>query len=311
MENLLLELRDAVVLRHTDPTGPLGLWGAKPVRAVDGVSLSLRRGETLGIIGGGGAGKSTLAEAVTLRRPLDRGRLLIEGRDVTNIRGDERRRLQRRLGLIRQDARDSLDLEQTVRRQFSELLRRQGMPVSDDRLAVALERVELPPEFLDRTPLEMSGGEQQRVAIARALLTRPVLVAADEPVAGVDPRLKDVLIRLFQRVQRESNMSYLVISQEFLVIRRMAHRVAVMHEGRLYEIGPVDRIFGEAKHPYSRFFLGLDPAPSVPPEEDRAGREIRGCPWAAYCPVAGQRCRQERPVLAELSPGHAVACHAV
>lgn len=310
-DDLVLELRDAIVLRQTDPTGPFGLWGAKPVRALDGVSLELRRGETLGIIGGSGGGKSTLAEAVTFRRPLERGRVLVEGSDMTRVRGDQRRRLQRRLSLIRQDARESLETEQTVRRQFGELMRQAGVPDAENRIAAALERVELPADFLDRTPLQMSGGEQQRVAIARALLLNPVMVAADEPVSGVDPHLRDALIRLFQRVQREANLGYLIISQDFPVIRRMAHRVAVLHAGRLYEAGSVDRVFSAAKHPYTRFFLGLDAAPGILAEEDMAGRTIQGCPWAAHCPAASQRCRQERPQLREVGPGHLAACHAL
>lgn len=310
MDNFVLELHDAVVIRHTDPTGPFGLWGAKPVRAVDGVSLSLRRGETLGIVGGSGGGKSTLAEAVTLRRPLDRGRILVEGKDVTKVKGEERRRWNRRLGLVRQDARDSLELDQTVRRQFGDLLRRHGVPDAEGRMAGALQRVELPADFLDRTPEQMSGGERQRVAIARALLLNPILVAADEPVSGVDPQLKMTLIRLLQRAQRESNLSYIIISQEFPVIRRMAHRVAVMYAGRLFEVGPADEIFGAAKHPYSRYFLGLDAAQAVP-EDDLVGREFRGCPWAAHCPVATERCRQERPALAPVGAEHAAACYAL
>lgn len=310
MNETLLEIRDVVVLRHTDPTGPLGLWGAKPVRAVDGVSLTLRRGETLGIMGGSGAGKTTLAETAALRRPYDRGRITFSGQDVGKLGGDAKRKAQRRLQMIRQDARESLELDRTIRKQLGEQIRRVGLPDAEDRLTRALEQVELPAGFLDRTPLEMSGGQQQRIAIARALALRPLMIAADEPVSGVDPRLQQELMRLLLRVQREQNLAYLVISQSLPVIRKLAHRTAIMHAGRLFEVGPTDRLLAAAAHPYSQRFLG--PASDMlPPEDDRAGRVIPGCPWAAHCPLATDRCATERPALREIAPGHAVACHAV
>lgn len=310
MNDILLELQDVVVLRHTDPTGPFGLWGAKPVRALDGVSLTLRRGETLGVMGGSGAGKTTLAEAVTLRRPYDRGRITFAGQDVGKLGGDAKRKAQRRLQIIRQDARESLDLDRTIRKQLGEQMRQIGLPDPEARLARAMEQVELPAAYLDRTPLEMSGGQQQRIAIARALALGPLLIAADEPVSGVDPRLQKELLNLLLRVQREQNLAYLVISQSLPVVRKLAQRIAVMHAGRLFEVGPTDRICVAAVHPYSQRFLGRE-ADTLPPEEDRAGRVTPGCPWAAHCPLASARCAAERPALREIAPGHAVACHAV
>lgn len=311
MSEAVIELQNIVVLRYTDPTGFLGLWGAKPVRALDGVSLTLRRGETLGVMGGSGAGKSTLAEAATLRRPIGRGRILFEGRDAARFSGDERRKAQRRLQFIRQDARESLEMERTVHKQLRDDLRQAGLPDPDARLARALEQVELnPSEFLERTPATMSGGQQQRLAIARALAMNPVMVAADEPVSGVDPVLRQSLLALFQRVQKQQNLAYLVISQDPQVIGRLAHRVAVIHSGRLYEVGSAERIFGEAKHPYSRLFLGLEPG-ELPAEEDMVGQVLQGCPWAGRCPQAGDRCRREFPALREVAPGQAVACHEV
>lgn len=311
MSEALLELQNLVVLRHTEPTGLFGLWGARPIRALDGVNLALQRGETLAITGGSGGGKTTLAEAATLRRPLDRGRILVQGKEVTKLKGDERRKLQRRLQIIRQDARESLEMERTVRKQLQELLRQHSIPVDESRMAHALERVGLPSAFLDRIPQAMSGGEQQRVAIAKALLLNPLLVAADEPLSGVDPRLKEELMKLLEEAQRESNLGYLFISQDLPTIGRMADRVAVMHQGRLYESGPAERMLSDALHPYSRFFLGQDRNQSAPPEEDMAGRTIVGCPWAGECPLATERCRQESPALRPVGPAHAVACHEV
>jgi len=310
VNDTLLELQDVVVLRHTDPTGPFGLWGAKPVRAVDGISLTLQRGETLGLMGGSGAGKTTLAEAAALRRPYDRGRIVFAGQDVGKLGGDAKRKAQRRLQMIRQDAREGLELDRTIRKQVGEQMRQLGLPDPETRLARALAQVELPEEFLNRTPQEMSGGQQQRVAIARALALGPLLIAADEPVSGVDPRLQLELMNLLLRVQREQNLTYLVISQTPAVIRKLAHRTAVMHAGRLLEVGPTVRVLGEALHPYSRLFLGHD-ASTLPPEEDRVGQVTLGCPWVGHCPLASARCKAERPSLREVSPDHAVACHAV
>lgn len=308
MNDILLELNDITVQLRTDPTGPFGLWGAKPVRALEGVSLTIRRGETLGIMGGSGSGKTTLAEAVTLRRPVDRGRILFQGEDVRKL---DRKKVQRRLQIVRQDARGTLEMEQTVRRQLTDELRSYGLPDADARIVRALEQVELDPgQFLDRTPAAMSGGQQQRLAIARALALNPLLIALDEPVSGVDPRLQQELIALLERVQKEQQVAYLLISHDPRLISRMAHRTAVLHAGHLLEVGQTDRLLTDAMHPYSRLLLGHDPG-ALPPEDDMAGRVYVGCPWAEHCPVVQQRCRQEAPALRELVAGHGVACHAL
>ncbi|MBP2017556.1 oligopeptide/dipeptide ABC transporter ATP-binding protein [Symbiobacterium terraclitae] len=305
MSGTLLELKDVVVLHRTDPTGPFGLWSAKPVRAVDGVSLSISRGETLGLMGGSGAGKTTLAEAATLRRPVDRGGVFIEGKDARQL---DRKRARRRLQMVRQDARDSLEMAQTTRKQLQELMRLCDLPDGEARIAAAMERVGLPPgEFLDRTPQQMSGGQQQRLAIARALAVNPVLIALDEPVSGVDPQLQAEILRLLAEVQRKQGTAYLLISQDVRVISRLSHRVGIMHSGRLLELGPAEQVLTGPRHPFSQRFLGRTAEP-LPPEEDAAGRVLQGCPWAPHCPAATERCRKERPAMREVAPGHLVAC---
>jgi len=310
LNQTLLELQDVIVNHHTEATGFLGLWGARAVRAVDGVSLTLSRGETLGLMGGSGAGKTTLAEAVTCRRGIDRGKLLVDGRDITKAKGDERQKLRRRLQMIRQDARESLDMERTIRKQLVALAKENNLPDGEARVARAMDMVELPQDFLDRTPREMSGGQQQRVAIARALAMNPLMVAADEPVSGVDPQLQRDMLGLMERLQKQQNIAYLLISQEPRVISRLAHRLAVMGAGRVYEVGSTEQVFGGARHPYSRLFLGLEKG-LLPAEEDTVGKTFAGCPWAAHCPVASDTCRQQRPEMRAVAPGHLVACHAV
>ncbi|MFZ5815155.1 MAG: ATP-binding cassette domain-containing protein [Bacillota bacterium] len=307
MSETLLQLEDVVAHHRTDPTGLLGLWGAKPVRALDGISLSVRKGETVGIMGGSGAGKTTLTEVACLRRSIDRGRILFQGEDVRKL---DRKRAQRRLQMVRQDARETLEMEQSVKKQLGAKLREYGLPDPEARISRTLEQVGLPPEeFLERLPAEMSGGQQQRLAIARALVLNPLMIALDEPVSGVDPHLQLELLRLFERVQRQQGVAYLLISHDPKVISRLAHRVAVLHAGKLFELGPTERVLGDPRHPYSRLFYGKEEG-LLPPEEDLAGRTLQGCPWAAHCPLVTERCRRESPALRELEPGHAVACHA-
>ncbi|HWI65555.1 MAG TPA: ATP-binding cassette domain-containing protein, partial [Symbiobacteriaceae bacterium] len=221
MNDTLLELQNILVNRHTDATGFFGLWGARTVRALDGVSLSLRRGETLGLMGGSGSGKTTLAETATLRRAPDRGRIFFEGRDVTKAGGGEKDKLQRRLQMIRQDARESLEMDKPVGKQFRERMKQYGLPDPDARIARALELVELPADFADRMPVQMSGGQQQRTAIARALALGPVMVAADEPVSGVDPHLQRDMLNMLERVQKQQNIAYLLISHDRKTVQRL------------------------------------------------------------------------------------------
>lgn len=309
MSDTLVELHDIVVLRQTDPR-ILGVFGAKPVRALDGISLTLGRGDSLGVMGGSGAGKTTLAEVASVRLLPNRGRVVAEGRDVGRIGAEERKKLRRRLQLIRQDARDSLELEQTALRQLQELLRHAGLPESESTIGQALEQVGLGPEFLRRTPLEMSGGQQQRLAIARVLVTNPALVVGDEPVSGVDVHLQMEMIRLLQRVQQQTQVAYMIISQDARVISRLTRRMAVLYAGRLMESGPTEALLSSPAHPYSRQFLGQEPG-AMPPDEDQAGRTFAGCPWAGFCALATDVCRRQRPVTREVNVGHSVACHAV
>lgn len=301
-----MTLQQVLVLRHTEPTGLFGIWGKKPVRALDGISLSLRKGETLGIIGGSGGGKSTLAEVVTLRRPVDRGKILYAGQEISKLKGDEKRRLQKRLRLIPQNPTESLNMEETVEKQLTELLKRHEIPDPVGRISKALAQVELDDSFLKRTPREMSGGQQQRLAIARALMLNPLVIAADEPLSGVDPRLQTELINLLKRLQREQGFALLLISQDLRVLSRLADRVAVLHAGHLYEVGSKDQVLGESRHPYSRRFLGL--GSPMPAEEDMVGKVYQGCPWAPYCEHASAACTA-KPALAEVGEGHQVACH--
>lgn len=310
MKETLIELQSVVVLRHTDPTGLFGLWGTKPARAVDGVSLAIRSGETLGVIGGSGGGKTTLAETITLRREISRGRILFQGEDASKLRGGARKKAQRRLQIIQQDAREGLDMQRTVRKQLQDRMREYQLADSDSRIRRAMDQVQLDESLLNRTPREMSGGQQQRLAIAKALSVNPLLIAADEPIGGVDPRLQLELLGLFERMQREQGLGMLIISQDLKVIRRLASRTAVMHAGQIYEVGPTDQVLSDARHPYARLFLGVKPG-AMPPEEDMVGKTVAGCPWAAHCPLVMDRCRQEVPGLREVAPGQMAACHAL
>jgi peptide/nickel transport system ATP-binding protein len=310
MGDTFYELQEVMLLRHTEPTGLFGLWGAKPVRAVDGVTLRLGRGDSLGVIGSSGSGKTSLLEAMALRRPIDRGRMLLEGREIQRARGDERRRLQRRLQMIHQDAREGLVMDRPIRKQLLDRLKQAGLPDGETRVAQAMEQVELDAGLGARYAGELSGGEQQRAAIAKALLFRPHFIAADEPVSGVDPHLKRSLLGLLEQIRRTEGTTYVIASQDLAVIRRLTERTAVMHQGRLFEWGPTEQVLGDARHPFSRRFIGIEEG-ERPDEEDLAGRTPIGCPWAGQCPLVSETCRQEVPALREIESGHAVACHAL
>jgi len=310
VKETLIELQGVVVMRHTDPTGLFGLWGRKPVRAIDGVTLSIRTGETLGLIGGSGGGKTTLAEAIVLRRDISRGRILFQGQDAAKLRGGNRKKAQRRLQMIGQDAREVLDMERTVRKQLEDRMREYQLPDPEGRIRRAMDQVQLDANLLNRTPREISGGQQQRLAIASALSVNPLLIVADEPVGGVDPGLQLELLGLFERMQREQGLGMVIISQDLKVIRRLAHQTAVVQGGQVYELGPTNQVLGQSRHPYSRLFLGTELG-AMPPEDDAAGKTKTGCSWAIHCPFVMNRCRQEVPVLRAVALGHTAACHAL
>ena len=289
------------------------------LRAVDGVSLSIRRQETLALVGESGSGKTTLGRTVLRLCEPTAGRILLDGQDVTDLGQAALRPLRRRMQIVFQNPYASLNPRKTVRQLIAQPLLVHRIP-GDHGSAVAmlLERVGLAPDAAARYPHEFSGGQRQRIAIARALALRPDLVVADEITSGLDVTVKLRVLALLRELQAEFQVAYLFISHDLAVVRQVADRVAVMYLGRIVEEAPTQALFARPLHPYTQILHASLPAPDPtvpwrPPTltgEPPSPIDIpAGCRFHARCPFAEARCRAETPPLRELEPGHRVACH--
>ncbi len=288
-----------------------GIWGAKigDVRAVDGVSFTVARGETLGLVGESGCGKSTLGRTmIRLEDPSD-GQVYFEGKDLARATRDELFRLRRDIQIIFQDPYSSLNPRMTVGEIVREplVVHRTGTRAEQlEKVRSLMETVGLTGEMLDRYPHEFSGGQRQRIGVARALALDPKLVIADEPVSALDVSVQSQVLNLMVRLQQERGLTYVFISHDLSVVEHVSDTVAIMYLGRIVERGPVDRIFGRPAHPYTRALLEAIPAANP------LGRRIRvpvegetpspvspppGCAFHPRCPFAVDECRADVPVL--------------
>ncbi|MDK2384304.1 MAG: ABC transporter ATP-binding protein [Candidatus Korarchaeota archaeon] len=292
------------------------------VRAVEGVSFTLDRGETLGLVGESGSGKTTVGKTVLRLVEPTSGRILFEDRDITSIR--DMRPLRKEMQIVYQDPMSSMNPRMRIADIVGRPLQIHGLVSSrrerDDRVRELLERVGLSREHLYRYPHEFSGGQRQRIAIARALASEPKFVVLDEPTSALDVSVQAQILRLLKSLQEERGLAYLFISHDLAVVRNISHRVAVMYAGKLVELASVEEIFGEPLHPYTNGLLAsvLEPSPEASaPEEVLPGeppdprKPPRGCRFHPRCPIADERCREEEPELREIRPGHWVACHKV
>ncbi|MET9435032.1 ABC transporter ATP-binding protein [Streptomyces sp. NPDC006551] len=295
-----------------------------PVRAVDGVSFDVAAGETLGLVGESGCGKSTTGRVIVRLLEPTSGSVTYDGRDVSHLSPRELKPLRKELQMVFQDPHSSLNPRQTVARIISDPLMVQGTPAAEARKRAAelMELVGLIPEHIDRYPHEFSGGQAQRIGIARALATRPRLVVADEPVSALDVSVQAQIVNLMERLQRELGLAYLFIAHDLSVVKRVCDRVAVMYLGRIVEIGDKERVYSAPAHPYTRALLSAVPLPD--PAAERARERITllgdppspaapppGCTFHPRCPRAQDICRSEPPLLRIAAPGEArqVACH--
>ncbi|WP_299818855.1 dipeptide ABC transporter ATP-binding protein [uncultured Jannaschia sp.] len=290
------------------------------VRAVNGVDLAVRRGETYAIVGESGCGKSTMARLLlTLMKPSD-GTVLYEGRDTAGMSERELRALRRDLQVIFQDPFSSLNPQMSVGALIEEPLRVHGIGTAKERRAKAAEmlaRVGLRPEHADRYPHEFSGGQRQRIGIARALVTGPQVVIGDEPVSALDVSIQAQVINILAALKAEMGLTLVLIAHDLAVIRHMADRVAVMYLGEVIEEAPADDLFARPAHPYTAALMAAIPIPEIgarPPAATLEGEPPNpvapppGCRFHPRCPHARENCRTDRPALRPLGDRR-VACH--
>jgi oligopeptide/dipeptide ABC transporter ATP-binding protein len=293
------------------------------VHALNGVSFSVRRGETLGIVGESGCGKSTLARCLVRLIEPDGGAIIYDGADVRALTGVERRAFNRRVQLIFQDPYSSLNPRMTVRQTLAESLRvhRLCAPAEiPERTAALLDLVGLPQDSLDRYPHEFSGGQRQRIGIARALSVEPSCLIADELVSALDVSVQAQVINLLLELQERLELTVLFVAHDLRLVRHISHRVAVMYLGRIVELDQTEHLFRAPRHPYTQALLSA--APELDPTRRSRTAAVRGelpspvaipsgCPFHPRCPSAFDTCRRVRPDLLPLLDGGLAACHLV
>jgi len=291
--------------------------GAK-VRAVHNVSFQLAAGRILGLVGESGCGKSTTGRLVLRLIEPSAGRVLLDGVDITHATGSRLKTLSRRMQIIFQDPLGSLNPRMSIGSIIAEPLVVHGIARDGRkaRLAELLTAVELPDDCLLRYPHEFSGGQRQRIAIARALALRPELIVADEPVSALDASIQAQILALLQRLQVEHGVAILFISHDLAVVRHICHEIAVMYLGEIVELGPVDAVYDEARHPYTQALLQAIPRaePDVATVTPLAGQlpsaidPPPGCAFASRCSHAFERCHREPPPVTTVGAGHTCCC---
>ena len=301
-----------------------GLLGGKTtavVRAVDGVSFSIGRGETFSIVGESGCGKSPTAMAVLRMQPIDGGRIIFDGEDISRLPPGRLRRVRRRMQTVFQDPYSSLNPRMTIGDIIAEPLQVHGIGDGRSRRAKVAELMALCgllPDMADRYPHEFSGGQRQRISIARALALEPELVVCDEAVSALDVSIRAQILNLLMDLQRRLGLAYLFISHDLTVVRHISDRIGVMYLGKLVEVAEAQALFAAPQHPYTRALLAAAPTLDVTAPRERAlvqgeppsaRNPPSGCRFHPRCPVRLTRCSIDEPVLHPLDAARGVACH--
>lgn len=295
----------------------------KVVKAVDGINLKIRKGETIGLVGESGCGKTTCGRTIIKLYEPTKGKILFEGKDVSKLHGKELLSFKKDVQVIFQDPYASLDPRMTIGEIISE-----GMHVHlklsqkemDERVADLLNKVGLNAEYANRFAHELSGGQRQRVGIARALAVEPKFIMCDEPISALDVSIQAQVVNLLKRLQQQMGLSYLFITHDLSMVRQISNRIAVMYLGSLVEIADSEDIYIKNRHPYTKALLSA--IPIADPTIERERKRIllqgdvpspvnlpQGCNFCNRCPYATQLCKEKKPKLREIEPGHFTACH--
>ena len=293
------------------------------IRAVDGVSFTIQRGEVLGLVGESGCGKSTISRSILQLIPVTSGNIYFDGQNLCELNERQLRRIRRRIQIIFQDPYASLNPSMTVYQTIAELLGIHHIAEGREKrekVKEMLEVVELDPAFLDRYPHEFSGGQRQRISIARSLIVNPEFLVADEPVSALDMSVQAQIINLLQELQERFDLTYLFISHDLSVVRHISNRIAIMYLGKIVELAATDELFQHPNHPYTKALLSAVPIPDPDVEINRQRIILTGevpgaysipvgCRFNTRCWKSMDACFRVEPEMTEVEQGHFTACH--
>lgn len=323
-EPALLEARDLTVYFPIFRGFPISRQVAS-VKAVDGISFDVWRGETVGLVGESGCGKSTTGLALVKMNPITSGTVRFDNHDLTRTTGLEMRNLRRRIQMVFQDPYASLNPRMTVEEIVGEPLEVHGLAsgaAKKERVQELLRVVGLDPRVITRYPHEFSGGQRQRIGIARALASDPIFVICDEPISALDVSIQAQIVNLMEDLQDAFGLTYLFIAHDLAVVRHISDRIVVMYLGKIMEVATSKELYETPLHPYTRALLAAVPIPDPVLEKQRERIVLqgeipspihppKGCRFNTRCPLAQAVCFEEEPLIREISLGHSVACHLV